>query len=86
MLGVFETQFATQTLQLRPGDKLLLHTEGLDSLISAGKPSTTERLLALAERHARLPVQKVVGQLSHELLQQTGLPDDFTLLGLEVRD
>jgi sigma-B regulation protein RsbU (phosphoserine phosphatase) len=86
LLGVFETQFATQTLRLRAGDKLLLHTDGLDSLAPNGKPSATERLLALAERYARMPVQEFVNQLSHDLLEQTGQPDDFTLLALEVRD
>lgn len=86
LLGVFETQFITKTLRLRPGDKLLLHTDGLDSLASADKPSTTERMLELAKRYAGLPVQEVVDQVSHHLLEQTELPDDFTLLGLEVGD
>lgn len=85
LLGVFETSFVTQTLPLRLGDKLLLHSDGLDSLASDGRPSTTERVRALAERHAQLPVREFVDHLAHDLLEQTGLPDDFTLLALEVR-
>jgi sigma-B regulation protein RsbU (phosphoserine phosphatase) len=86
LLGVFETQFTTQTSRLRPGDKLLLHTDGLDSLNAAGKPSATERLLALAARYGKLPVQEFVDQLCHDALEQASQPDDFTLLGLEIGD
>ncbi|HLJ93778.1 MAG TPA: SpoIIE family protein phosphatase [Gemmataceae bacterium] len=85
LLGVFDAPFTTETFRLRPGDKLLLHTDGLDSLAPDGTPSAAERLLVLAERHAGLDLEVFVHRLAQDLLQQTGQPDDFTLLALEVR-
>jgi sigma-B regulation protein RsbU (phosphoserine phosphatase) len=85
LLGIFETEFATETIRLRPGDKLLLHSDGLDSLTSEGQPSGVETLLALAAHYRTLPVQEFVERLSSELLEQAGRQDDFTLMALEVR-
>ena len=86
LLGLFETEFATETLRLGPGDKLLLHTAGADWLAADGKPSGAERFLTLAARHGTRPVQEFVDQLAHDLLEQARQPDDLTLLGLEIRD
>jgi phosphoserine phosphatase RsbU/P len=86
LLGVFETQFATHTLRLRPGDKLLFHTDGLESLSSESTVPGRELLLTLAARHSTLPVEEFVDQLCHDLREQISQPDDFTLLGLEVGD
>jgi sigma-B regulation protein RsbU (phosphoserine phosphatase) len=83
LLGLFETQFASQRLQLRPGDKLLLHTDGLDAPGVADQLSGSERLLALARRWGALPVEEFINQVAQDLLEQTNQPDDLTLLGLE---
>jgi sigma-B regulation protein RsbU (phosphoserine phosphatase) len=85
MLGLFETEFATETLRLRAGDKMLLHTAGPDWSSADSKPSGNERLLALAARHGASPVQQWVDQLAHDLLGHARQLDDLTLLGLEVR-
>ncbi len=84
LLGVFDTQFTLQTHHLQPGDKLLLHTDGLETSGPGGNPPTTNRLLESALRYQQLPIQAFVEQLSRDLFEQTGQPDDFTLLGLEL--
>jgi serine phosphatase RsbU (regulator of sigma subunit) len=86
LLGLFETRFTTQTLQLRPGDKLLFHTDGLDSLGSADRPSGSAQVLALAQRFGTMPIEELINQVAQEVLEQTSQLDDFTLLGLEVGD
>jgi serine phosphatase RsbU (regulator of sigma subunit) len=56
LLGLFETEFVTETLQLGPGDKLLLHTADADWLAPDGKPSGAEHFLTLAARHGTRPI------------------------------
>jgi sigma-B regulation protein RsbU (phosphoserine phosphatase) len=84
LLGLFDTQFTTQTLQLRPGDKLLLCSDGLEALTSADPRPATERFLAGAIRSRTLSVQELVDRLAQDLLEQSNPPEDFTLLGFEV--
>jgi serine phosphatase RsbU (regulator of sigma subunit) len=74
--------------QLQPGDRLLLHTDGITE---ARDPSGTqfglERLADLAERHHRegLPAPETLRRIAHDVLEhQNGLlQDDATLLLLE---
>jgi sigma-B regulation protein RsbU (phosphoserine phosphatase) len=84
LLGVFETQYQVQTRQLGPGDKVVFYTDGLDTNQEQGKHTGAERLLQGAVAHRNLPIQEFVDRLSHDLFTQTALPDDFTLLGLEL--
>jgi phosphoserine phosphatase RsbU/P len=84
LLGVFETQFTTQTHELLPGDKLLLYTDGLEDLSGNGNSNAIERLLTCAEKHRTARIEEFIEQLSIDLVQRTGQPDDFTLLGLEM--
>ena len=80
LLGVFETEFPPQTRQLRPGDQLLLYTDGWDTSGAA----SIEKLTAAASHHRGLPIADCVAQLAQDLLGQSSQPDDFTLLGLEM--
>lgn len=84
LLGLFETEFATETVHLRSGDKLLLHTAGPDWLPADGQPSGAEQFLTLAARHAGCPVQEFVDRLARDLLEQPHQPDDLTFVCLEV--
>ena len=86
LLGVFETQFTVQTQQLRPGDKVLLYTDGLDGTTDGMQNRGTENLVQLATRHRALPVAAFVEQLSRELFENTDQPDDFTMLGLQIEE
>jgi sigma-B regulation protein RsbU (phosphoserine phosphatase) len=86
LLGIFDTQFQVQTRQLRPGDKVLLYTDGLEGGSEDSPRQAGERLLQEAARLRKLPIDALVEQLSHGLLHQSPQTDDFTLLGVEIRE
>ncbi|MFL5330575.1 MAG: SpoIIE family protein phosphatase [Gemmataceae bacterium] len=79
LLGVFESDFQTETRQLLPGDKLLLHTDG----VSDDDGERNQALLAAVEQVNRLPVGDFVEGLAAHLLEDRKLRDDVTLLALE---
>jgi serine phosphatase RsbU (regulator of sigma subunit) len=85
LLGVFETKFTDQVCHLQPGDKMLFYTDGTDQISFEGQPAGTDSLLVCVQRHRDLPIAALVEQLAHDFFRQEEQPDDFTLLGLEVR-
>jgi sigma-B regulation protein RsbU (phosphoserine phosphatase) len=84
LLGVFETKFLTQSHVLRPGDKVLFYTDGLESSASAEEPNGAAQLLEIAIRHRDLDIEALVQRVARELSVQANQPDDFTLLGLGI--
>jgi len=83
LLGVFDTQFKVQTEQLRPGDKLVLYTDGMDAAAFGEHPVGTASLLAAAERFRTAPIGELVDRLAGDLFTQTQQGDDLTVLGVE---
>jgi serine phosphatase RsbU (regulator of sigma subunit) len=83
LLGIFEAEYPPQQRGLRPGDKLLIYTDGLPHTEPepAGAPAG---LLAAAVELRDLPIQSFVERLSQDLLAHEPQPDDFTLLGIEM--
>ncbi|HEY1377669.1 MAG TPA: SpoIIE family protein phosphatase [Gemmataceae bacterium] len=82
LLGVFDAEYRSQQHRLRPGDKLLVFTDGLPESESATGVSAP--LLRGAVEHRSLPIQAFVERLSADLVTEQPRPDDFTLLGVEV--
>lgn len=84
LLGVFDTTYTLQTHQLRPRDKVLLYTDGMDSATLDGQPRGVPSLLACVERHRDLPVGELVPAVAGELFCDSKQKDDLTLLGMEM--
>ncbi len=86
LLGVFETTFPVQTQQVRPGDKVILYSDGVDGATFEGRAPGGESLLACAARHRELPIADFVAALARDLFGKGSQADDLTLLGLEVTE
>lgn len=84
LLGVFETTYPGRSQRLRPGDKVLLYTDGMDGAAFDGQPAGVASLLAAAERFRDLAIQDLVDRLVHELFRAAQPADDLTVLGLEL--
>jgi sigma-B regulation protein RsbU (phosphoserine phosphatase) len=86
LIGVFDTTFPNRDHVLRPGDKVLLYSDGIDHASFNGLPPGVESLTACAARLRALPVQEFVRQLTRELFGKDGAQDDLTFLALEVTE
>jgi sigma-B regulation protein RsbU (phosphoserine phosphatase) len=84
LLGVFETEYPLERRHLRPGDKMVLYTDGIDGASFEGHPPGVKSLLACAGLHRDLPIQQFVDRLAHDLFREHGQGDDLTLLGVEM--
>ncbi len=83
LLGVFQTKYEIQMLQLEPGDKVLLYTDGTDNATFRDYPKGGASLLACADAHKHLPVQDFVQRVADDLFHEVQVLDDLTLLALE---
>lgn len=80
LLGPAETKFPVRRVQLFPGDRVLLFTDGLHGTA----PDQASELVAAAEPHRGLALTSLVECLTQDLLTKTAEPDDFTMLGVEL--
>ncbi len=84
LLGVFETQYRIRTQSMKPGDKLLLYTDGMDAASFGTQAPGQPSLLAAVEAFRSLPIDEFVGRLSSDLFMQSRQNDDLTVLGMEL--
>ncbi|MCE9566664.1 MAG: SpoIIE family protein phosphatase [Planctomycetes bacterium] len=82
-LGVSETTYLAQIATLKPGDKLLIGTDGTRPDGTPG-PGDDTRLLAVATQHRELLGQRFLDAVATDLLAQVQHDDDFTLLSLGI--
>jgi sigma-B regulation protein RsbU (phosphoserine phosphatase) len=86
LLGVFDTTYPVQSQRLRPGDKVIVYSDGIDGASFEGRPVGGESLLACATRHRALPIEGFVAALARDLFGKDSRPDDLTMLGIEATD
>jgi len=88
LLGVFEqAQYAQQTVQLQPGDKLLLYSDGAEPFIGNFNEQCgfeySEKFIKIKD----LPIVEMMDKLNTTAHNQKIEPteiDDITLIGLEI--
>ncbi len=84
LLGVTDAVFPARTYSVKPGDKILLYSDGIDSRCLAGHSPGADSLLTCAAHYRHLPISEFVDRLSRDLFSAGAASDDLTLLGLEV--
>lgn len=84
LLGVFDTIFPGQTHRLKPGDKVLLYSDGIDGARFGDQQPGAESLLACVDRHRTLPIDEFVAALARDLFGLASPSDDLTFLGMEA--
>jgi serine phosphatase RsbU (regulator of sigma subunit) len=87
--GIDNVHLAEQVLSLRPGDRLLLYTDGLTDAVSAdGRTFGRDRLASLVQDSAHLSPDQLCSHVSRQLAAyQSGGEqfDDMTLLVVDVQ-
>jgi len=90
LLGVFDADFPTGVAPIKPGQKVLLYTDGIDSVQYAGLPPGPESFQKCVQDLARLPADQFIAELHAQLFTSLDGPipveDDVTMLCLEVCD
>jgi phosphoserine phosphatase RsbU/P len=84
LLGVFEAEYPLQQHELKPGDKLVLISDGVHPP-SSGPGLPNDPLAEAVAKYRHLPVQPFVDQVSRDMLEHSYQPEDFTMLVAEFR-
>jgi phosphoserine phosphatase RsbU/P len=83
LLGVFDADYPVQVRQLKPGDKLVLYSDGVNPVESATPGNDV--LLETITKYREEPLTALIDQTSRDLLEQSRNTEDFTILGMEYR-
>ncbi len=91
VLGLFpEAQYEYDTVELQPGDHLVLFTDGvIEALNAAGEEFGMERLIALLRANAQSSAGEILGRLRGSVLSfsaNTAQHDDITMMILGYRE
>lgn len=88
LLGVFEqTEYTQQTIQLQPGDKLLLYSDGAEQFIGDFKDQSGFHFTQAFCRIKDLPIVELTAKLN-DFIKNRKIPpaeiDDITTVALEI--
>jgi serine phosphatase RsbU (regulator of sigma subunit) len=90
LLGLFPgEEFPTRRTALKPGDKVILHTDGVEWGFPTDncESEAQSTLLEFLREHAGLSIQGLMAEVDRKLDGQSGSlhpPDDISLVGFEV--
>ena len=89
MLGLFKDWKCTvEKVSLRPGDVVLIYTDGITEALNPGEEEFGEsRLLEILRSHPQLPVEALLSLVLAAVQKFSGanLADDLTLLIAQAR-
>ncbi|MGM0370055.1 MAG: response regulator [Bacillota bacterium] len=77
--------FSQRVVELKPGDKLLLMTDGLIEETFHGRRYGVNKLMEVLEKNIQLPIEALVNKIKNDFTrftESTSYSDDVTLLGL----
>jgi len=84
LLGVFESTFHIEVGELKPGDILVLNTDGIVEFLPESAERDNQRsLLKLAKEVDQRPVARFVDALAATVFERSAPKDDATLLAVE---
>jgi serine phosphatase RsbU (regulator of sigma subunit) len=91
LLGVFETvEFESFKLQLHPGERLVLYSDGAEHAISLDAGDAQERFFAELAARAKLDPHRMLEDFAAHFCPEDAtpatLPDDVTLLAIDAAD
>ncbi len=89
LLGVFEqAEFPQRTIQLQPGDKLLLYSDGADSLIGGFNDRAGFCFTKEFQEIKHMPIAEMLdvfnSHIQNQNIEQAEI-DDITMVGLEIQ-
>ena len=90
LMGLFrDATFPTTTVQMSPGEKLILYTDGIEVSFAPREDEARswEHYRTVFERLAHEPVEEIVRQLETQLNAETGSlypKDDVTVIGVQI--
>lgn len=92
IIGAFSKEdisFQEKEIQLELGDKLIIYTDAITDVIDNSGVPDKDELSTFLQRNAELDIDDLFKSVYQYGLACSGLesyPDDFTLLGMEVKD
>ena len=84
LLGVFENEYSLTNVQLCPGDRLLVYTDGIDSVRYGSNRQGFDSFRACVEDLRDRPIEEYIEGVYESLFPHRQHEDDFTLLGVEI--
>jgi PAS domain S-box-containing protein len=87
-IGITSDTYRETTVQLRPGDRVVLYSDGLTDVRDARRRVFgDERVMASLKASADLPLEQSLTELLHDTDKWRGrvpIPDDISVLGIEM--
>lgn len=88
LLGIFpDTQFARGQFQMAPGDKLIIYSDGLETVFVEGEQMASQLYRQHLQAGRELPVDSMLNSLVDEMDRQIGSlnpRDDVTVVAVEI--